>query len=961
MLADVVARLTPEQLVDVARTIEARRSGQDDAALVAHHGLALHGLWTTPFAWQAAVVAREHGIVAFDRQERDLLEAPPAWHHPEFGAAYYRIERRAERVHAQNLWPFAQDMVVADFDTTLPRLWWSHGLVHALVGFGWWPDLTEWEVMAMSRLSEAVAALHWYNLAQLGRLTLADLPLDLSDLRGEHAERYASAEAHARDPGERLARLDDPAALRIAENAIDTLRYETYAYRAAIWDGDLVEPDDALYLGLGESGEYARVHHPRLVSDAHARWREACLVPGRDFATSPEQFEARAAAALEALLAPVDPGAVDARAASIARARRVLQDVGWRVCHHAALAAGHDGREGQDGSEAALSVVADALGRLGSEPAGAAPTAPDWAPVAALDPDELVAGALEAVRGRLGDAPARRVLALGYRPTLDAHKEPLAVRDIRAQALVDRAWRMHAVVGAAFDALFPVARRAVSLSREMPLLESLTNIAEGAARAEEIPWDGYGYIGWLQVAASAWFDGEPGGEARRWHYRAARRRMPEDPATWGRFVVTWNPYAKRTPSPWDARWNDELRRARPLAPGAPRPRFKPRPATAVFYALMGPGRDGPIYLPLTPHLSALVSLLKKPRTLAELCASRDFGPDFMREAIANEAVLVFHAPHVDRPERAIDIYEIAMQQAAAVEQRVEPPGPWNEPDQAQAYVEFTRSSTLYRDTSRALCDAAQIPPAARVAELGSGTGETSLEILARLGPDGILVGSDPAVLMLEHVIRRLADLGDARATFIPGAARALAFFAAGQGAFDRVIANSSLTLADSIGGELGVLMGALTAGGRVAFSLPAEYVGVVDHMVTPEAATVLGMVDRARAELGIAPPEGEKPMDPALGSLDNLRRAMTDLGYTDVRFTTYRRPWTAAEYLDWLAMPVVRKALCGKGDEARSEALIARLRELVDPSLPLESVWVLATGDKPASDPSAGQNEETPA
>ncbi|MFO0748735.1 MAG: hypothetical protein U1F43_24190 [Myxococcota bacterium] len=330
---------------------------------------------------------------------------PPAWVHPEVGPAYYRTRRGPEAFVAAALWPFNQDSVVADYDSSLPAKWWSHGLVHALVGFGYWPGVSEWEVMHMARLSEAVAAVHWYNLAELGRLTAADVPIDLTDLRGHDAERYASLEREARRALSRREKLEDPSAARIAENALETLRYETFAYRGGMWDGDLLEPDDAYYLGLGEAADYAKVNFPRLMSVAHARWRRPASCPS---ATTRPRSTASSAA-------PRPPS------------RRWSRPATWcPTPPGAARAAGHR-----------LARVPP--GHARGQPAdGHACAAPRRECAWRLDATSEVAEARAArcrrsAGARRGARRARRRggrarLALGYRPTLDPAREPATVQ-----------------------------------------------------------------------------------------------------------------------------------------------------------------------------------------------------------------------------------------------------------------------------------------------------------------------------------------------------------------------------------------------------------------------------------------------------------------------------------------------------------------------------------------------------
>ncbi len=902
-LTDLASSLTSHVLIAGAQRIESWRSADYEAALSDWCGFTVAGAWTTPYMLEAGLLARAAGVVPFDRLERAFLPQPKAWIHPEVGPRGYEVRLGCERLHAPPLYPFAIDCPMADFQTAnLPPKWLSHSLVHALVGFGHWRDLSEWQLMHMARLSEVIASLHWYWLAELGRLDHRGLSIDLNELKAADAAMYALLEEGARNPEQRASRLAEETSRIIADNGLEVLNYEIYAYRQGMYEGDLVEPDDA-YLGLGESAEYAKTHLPRLRSSAFERFLEHCMTPGRDYATNPDAFETRAAKALAALLdaTPAEPDLV-------ARARRTLQDLGWRACHAATL---------EDKlPDAELRVIADAISALDN------PTS---------DPDAIVAAAIDALP--VGDP----VLALGYCPTSSRSAEPAKSRDARARAVVTRAWAMHPAFGAALEGMLPVARRVVSAPRAGSLVSQVIPRAEIAAQHDEVPWLGYAYLGWLQVADHVWSDSSVASLEKRWHYRLARRFMPEDPATFGEYEVAWNPYLKRYPLPFDAPWNDALRKSRP---GEAKP-FKGKHTTGVWYCYLGAGRTTPLYLPIIPRLAALISALKTPRRLDALAAHPDFGADFLREAIADEAVLLFHKPVFTRPERAIDIFEVAIEAAAGLDQQVETPGPWNEPAQADAYARFCERSGHYRESSAALCDAADIPAAGRIAELGFGTGETTREILRRLAPEGRLVALDTAVLMHEYVLKTSGLGDDPRVQFRAGSSRALNWIAAHEGGFDRVIGNACIWLTSDIGDALEQLARATLPNGRLALSVPAEYLGHVEHVSTPEAMSVAVALEETRRTLGISPPTGTTAPHEALGDAGRFSALVGRAGWRDVSLTVWTRDWTSGEYLDWLAMPVVSENLCD--DKARAGELIDALRQRLNPELPLKAAWYLIT------------------
>lgn len=930
LLPDLGGTLSGASLRDLALAAEDARSPAAEALLTRHHGFTVDGLATTPFMHQASVAAREAGFFSMNRLERDFLPYAPAWRHPELSIDFTSVKRGPERIIAPALWPFAQDCPVADFQVNLAPKWWSHGLVHALVGFAWWPGFDEWALMHTSRLSEAVAALHWYWLAELGRMHPHGADIDLSELRGDEGARYAQLEFDARDPAVRRERLMLPLSEHIGDNGLETLNYETFCYRQAMAEGVLVEPTDR-YLGFGEACEYARVHIGRVRSASFSRWLEHCALPGLDYATTPEAFERRAAVALRAVLTPAAPSP-DARAR---RAVRVLQDLGQRVCHAAELL----GRP-SDGFAPAIAAIADGLARLrGHDGAEASSQAANDAA------DDVVAGALEAVIAGFRGAPAPirvdQVLALGYRPTDDPEREPLISAAIRGEAAIARAWAVGAPLGTAFEAMRPAVRRVIQGPRGSDLLAELRAGAEAAAAAEALSHLGEAYVGWLQYAQTLWsrFDGADPAAERRWRYRLARTRLPADPATFSRFVIERNPYLTRLPLPFDAAWNEAF----VLAPRGEVAPFEPRPGTGINYVLAGPGRERPVYAPVSPRLSGLLIKLKAPKRLDALLAMREVDERALAEAVERELVLCFEKPFFEMAEETDDPFEMMLR--AAEEEPVvdEPVGAWQEERMAAAYEAFCARSTLYHDVSRALVAALDPAPDARVAELGVGTGVTSRAVLERLGQGGRLVGVDPAPRMAGRA-RELTP--DERAHFIVGAGRALAAAAAREGAFDGAVASSSLWLSRSVTGELEALRRALREGGRLAFSIPAEYVGDTAHLGTAEARAVAAALEAARVTTGIGPPapgDAHFGEDPALRSTEALRAALASAGYDGVEITPYRRPWPAAEYLDWLAMPAVIEGMVSEADRGRAGELVAATRAAIPPETPLATVWYLVT------------------
>jgi len=911
-LDERVGALTPGHLIAQGEFIDAQRDDAQVMALASHHRFAVQGLTTTPYMHHVGLLARDRGIVAFNRLERAFLPPHPSWIHPEFGASYYATRVRGETFEARLLWPFAQDCPAGDFQPNLAPKWWSHGLVHTLVGFGTWPRLTEWDVMHMTRLSEALAAFHWYWLAELGRLGDGTPRVDLSNLQGQEAAAYVEMEHGARDPAVRLERLRSARALAVAENGIGVMRYEAFAYQFGMTHGQLLEPEQRS-LGFGEACEYAKVHYRRLSSPSFARWVEHCLVPDVDYATNHAVFDLRCSNVLRALVEPCVLRADVGRE----RAARVLTDLGQRICHLAAL------RERPcDGFAQLMVSLSDALSALRSG--------------AASDPDGMVAEVLARAAHDVpppvaGGPGAQDLLALGYAPTNDIAREPSVSKGARAEALVRRAYGYQRVIGVALESLPALALATVDGTRSANLTVELRDRADAAAREGVIEFSAEAFIGWLDFASHYW--GPPDGSGnldQRWRYRLSWNVLTDD-AELSSLVAMPNPYLSYLPLSFNARWLAELLE-RPV--GGQRT-LRPRAATAVEYCLVGPGRKGPILAPLTPELGELLAKLSEPVRVDRLVAA-GISREHIVRALASELILVFHKPEHAPPPIApafASTQQLREDPSASVDTVME----WNEPDQVDAYASFGARSRLYEDTSRELVERAGIGGAQRVGDLGSGSGTTTSAVLARLGPEGRVFGVDPSERQIE---RARASVTDPRASFQVGTAEQLVYEALGSGPLACIVCNSALWLSPDIKRDLGRIRGALAPEGLFAFSIPAAFLGYSQHLTASPVEQLAHALQAARAELGLdAATATPLSMDPALGDLDAMRDALDLSAFTDIDFQLWNRPWPASEYLDWLSLPVVRNGMLPVERRGESERLIAAVRARLDPDLEFDNPY----------------------
>lgn len=922
-LSDLAGRLTPDGVVSSAAAIDAGRTDAAEAAIVDHHGWVVAGLLTTPMQFQAGLVAREAGFFAFDRLERAFLPPAASWIHHDLGEHEFKITRVGDRVLSPKMWPFRQDAPVADFQLSSAPKWWSHGLVHALLGGGWWPGLDEWQLFHMARLSEALASWHWYWLSELGRkycprhdVTSGDGTPDCTVCHG--------FELDASRLNIRLERIRGGDGLTLAANSIEVLKYEAYCYQHGLETGQLVVPQGR-YLAVGEAAEYARVHMRRLASDPTRRWREHCLVPDLDYATSPTAYEARAAGVAAAILRPTEP----TRDVSAMRARRVLQDVGDRLCHAAALT--DTPSAFQDG----LTALADALATL-------------TAGVSTADVDPLLGEALERAAADLqthdGDL-AQQVLQIGYRPTTSRDHEPEAMRSARRAGLLARATTARSPLRTFLPHVEPVLDEIIAHSRSANLLHDAAAGAEAAAVRDEGLLVLSGVLGWFGYAATQWGPDDAGRFMdSKWYYRLGARTLPPE-SEWGHWRLRPNPELDAITAGFDLAWTEDLLQGR-LEPARVR---RPRPAMRLAFVLVGQGRNHPLVLPFNDRRKGLLNRLQDTPTLRQLVDDMGFTPDDLTEAIDEELVICLHATDAARL-YALNPLQHMASPGGDPQQIVggELGGPWQKLEQAEYYAAYCERSSLYSDLASELVAAADVRPGHKVADVGCGTGVSAATALAAAGADGSLHGVDPALRM---VIASRQAVVDERARFDQGTARLLPHL---EVAFDRVICNSALWLDQDLTEALAAIHRCLAPEGRFAFSIPAEFLGHNEHWTETDAGKATARaIEEVRAELGLeqaaAAQEGQaaaaQPHPELLGSIDRVTTALEAAGFAAVTATLYRRPWTVGDYIDWLSQPVVLHAAVDSDDEARQTAFVEALKRRVDLAAPFESRWYLVTAD----------------
>ena len=246
---------------------------------------------------------------------------------------------------------------------------------------------------------------------------------------------------------------------------------------------------------------------------------------------------------------------------------------------------------------------------------------------------------------------------------------------------------------------------------------------------------------------------------------------------------------------------------------------------------------------------------------------------------------------------------------------------------ARAYADYAAAHPLYADTSRDLVALAGLEPDAMVLDLACGTGATTREILAALGPAGRVTGVDGSAGMLA---RAAQSTSDSRVRFLLGTAERVD--AVAPGPFDAAVCNSAMwqtVLPETFAAVRRVL----GEGGRLAFNVPAPYLGE-----QPDGTDILARaVELARAE-GWQPPSGRPRRWPPA---EEIAALLTAAGYQRVRVERRTYQVTVAAEHGWLSIPIfTERALAGLPYEQRRRLVDAAYAQ-ADPAAVTQSSWAV--------------------
>jgi SAM-dependent methyltransferase len=272
--------------------------------------------------------------------------------------------------------------------------------------------------------------------------------------------------------------------------------------------------------------------------------------------------------------------------------------------------------------------------------------------------------------------------------------------------------------------------------------------------------------------------------------------------------------------------------------------------------------------------------------------------------------------------------------------------PWNQQTTARAYARLVRCCPFYAELAEALAEHLVRPEDRFIVDLGAGIGTSTAPLLRYAHDEAEVWAVDPAEAMLTYGRQ---DEGLARVRWLCGDLEDLARLRP-ENSVDVLSCSAAVWLQPSFEEFLSLAGDLMTFRGRLGFTLPAEYVGEIEHLVTPEAVAFSGAVNqvRAAATACVEPPLGvaNGPESPLPTSLDSLEDQLIFSGFHRVQSYLFEATWSAEERAQWYSLPpILDQWLEGASAEVQNKAARdLRARALDLPPIPIR--WVLISGER---------------
>jgi SAM-dependent methyltransferase len=262
---------------------------------------------------------------------------------------------------------------------------------------------------------------------------------------------------------------------------------------------------------------------------------------------------------------------------------------------------------------------------------------------------------------------------------------------------------------------------------------------------------------------------------------------------------------------------------------------------------------------------------------------------------------------------------------------------WGEDDNARHYDAFARQHPIYRDTSRDLIALAELSADAAVLDLACGTGVTSREILAALGPGGQVTGADNSAAMLDVAARAIAA---PRVTWVPAPAENIDRHVTVP--IDAVVCNSAIWQTD-LAATAAAVRTLLVGGGRFVFNKGAAFLAQQPDPNFPDdrLSPIAVMRDIAAQDHGWRPPDcAAPPSGRPRWNREFIRRCLDGAGFDVEQVTEFTYQRGAGAERAWLSVPIFTKYyLPGLSYEDRMRVL-AKAYARLGSAQPEPSRWV---------------------
>ena len=203
-------------------------------------------------------------------------------------------------------------------------------------------------------------------------------------------------------------------------------------------------------------------------------------------------------------------------------------------------------------------------------------------------------------------------------------------------------------------------------------------------------------------------------------------------------------------------------------------------------------------------------------------------------------------------------------------------------------------------------------PGEKILDVGCGNGALLLDIAARVGPQGGVVGLDLSGPMLGLAEKRAAERGIGNAWFTKGDAQVHDF---GPWKFDGVTSRFGVMFFDDPVAAFANLRAAVKPGGRLAFACWQDV--FQNEWVMVPAAAILQFVPMPE------PPGPGAPGPFALSDPERTGSILADAGWSNVELEGFEiRQWLGADpatVVGFLRKTEIAKSMLGEVDEATAE------------------------------------------